>query len=55
FTAPDVNHGLFKVSRCNVDGGRLASVVDINRIIRSVHLIPKFGQIANREWDTSTV
>ncbi|THU95825.1 hypothetical protein K435DRAFT_665625 [Dendrothele bispora CBS 962.96] len=52
---PDGNHGLYKVSRSHVDGGRLASVVDIRRLIRSVHLLPKFGRVANREWMSSTV
>ncbi|KAK7461765.1 hypothetical protein VKT23_008195 [Stygiomarasmius scandens] len=55
FTQPDENHGLFKVSRCNVEGGRLASVVDVQRLVRSVHLFPKFGPVADQEWTSSTV
>ncbi|KAJ3712985.1 hypothetical protein DFJ43DRAFT_1008331 [Lentinula guzmanii] len=52
---PDANHGLYKVARCNVEGGCLASIVDIRRLICSVHLIPRFGPVANREWSSSTV
>ncbi|THU96676.1 hypothetical protein K435DRAFT_663997 [Dendrothele bispora CBS 962.96] len=54
-TQPDENCGLYKVSRCNVEGGRLASVVDVRRLVRSVHLLPRFGRIANRDWTSSTV
>ncbi|KAJ3711133.1 hypothetical protein DFJ43DRAFT_1108174 [Lentinula guzmanii] len=55
FTTPDDTHGLYKVSRSNVEGGCLASVVDIERFICSAHLIPRFSRIANREWTSSTV
>ncbi|KAJ3796311.1 hypothetical protein GGU11DRAFT_686054, partial [Lentinula aff. detonsa] len=53
--SPDPNHRLHKISHCEVDGGRLASVVDIRRLVRSVHLFPKFGHIANRNWTSSSV
>ncbi|KAJ3748479.1 hypothetical protein DFH05DRAFT_1588862 [Lentinula detonsa] len=55
FQMPDPNHGLFKVARCNVEGGQLASVVNLERVMRSVHLIPRFGSVANREWESNTV
>ncbi|KAJ3987299.1 hypothetical protein F5890DRAFT_1472384, partial [Lentinula detonsa] len=55
FTTQDPNHGLYKVSRSTVEGGRLASIIDIQRILRSVHLLPRFGPIANREWTSSSV
>ncbi|KAJ3715707.1 hypothetical protein C8R42DRAFT_725514 [Lentinula raphanica] len=55
FAAPDPNHGLHKVSWCDVEGGRLASVVDISRLVHSVHLIPRFGSVADREWTRDTV
>ncbi|THV03910.1 hypothetical protein K435DRAFT_909634 [Dendrothele bispora CBS 962.96] len=54
-TQPDENCGLYKVSRCNVEGGRLASVVDVRRLVRSIHLFPRFGRIADRDWTSSTV
>ncbi|KAJ3735343.1 hypothetical protein DFJ43DRAFT_1037221 [Lentinula guzmanii] len=53
--SPDPNHRLHKISHCEVDGGRLASVVDIHRLVRSVHLFPKFGHIANCNWTSSSV
>ncbi|KAJ3780005.1 hypothetical protein GGU10DRAFT_397894 [Lentinula aff. detonsa] len=55
FTTLDDTHGLYKVSCSNVEGGCLASVVDIERFICSAHLIPQFSHIANREWTSSTV
>ncbi|THU77482.1 hypothetical protein K435DRAFT_832430 [Dendrothele bispora CBS 962.96] len=55
FGSKDPNHGLYKISFCNVQGGRLSSVVDIRRLIRSVHLFPKFGRVAERAWTSSTV
>ncbi|KAJ3989298.1 hypothetical protein F5890DRAFT_1570502 [Lentinula detonsa] len=55
FTTRDVNHGLYKISHSNVEGGRLASIVDIERFLRSVHLLPRFGCVANREWTSSSV
>ncbi|THU76369.1 hypothetical protein K435DRAFT_704958 [Dendrothele bispora CBS 962.96] len=56
FTAsPDPNCGYHKISWCNVDGGRLSSVIDVRRIVRSVHLLPRFGRVANREWSSSNV
>ncbi|KAJ3995318.1 hypothetical protein F5050DRAFT_1573893 [Lentinula boryana] len=55
FTTQDPNHGLYKISRSTVEGGHLASIIDIQRILRSVHLLPRFGHIANREWTSSSV
>ncbi|KAJ3835033.1 hypothetical protein F5878DRAFT_653729 [Lentinula raphanica] len=51
----DSNHRLYKVSHCEVEGGRLASIVDVRQLIRSVHLFPRFGCIADRTWKSSTV
>ncbi|KAF5331292.1 hypothetical protein D9758_018497 [Tetrapyrgos nigripes] len=55
FCHQDKNHGYFKISRCDVAGGHLASVVDIRRLMRSVHLISAFGRVAPRDWTSSTV
>ncbi|KAJ3794360.1 hypothetical protein GGU11DRAFT_689999, partial [Lentinula aff. detonsa] len=55
FTTQDPNHGLYKISHSTVEGGHLASIIDIQRILRSVHLLPRFGHIANREWTSSSV
>ncbi|KAJ3963468.1 hypothetical protein EV361DRAFT_767010, partial [Lentinula raphanica] len=51
--SPDSNHRLFKVSHCEVEGGRLASIVDVRRLLRSVHLFPRFGRVADRTWKSS--
>lgn len=53
---PEPNHLMYKISRCvNRDGDHLASIVPVSNIWRSVHLFPKFGPIAPREWKSSTV
>ncbi|KAG1733538.1 hypothetical protein EDB19DRAFT_1830919 [Suillus lakei] len=53
--APDHNSGLYKVS-CSLRGGdTMASIVSIADIERSVHLIPRFGVMAQREWTSDTI
>jgi len=44
--APDRNHKMFKTMRLFQDGHRVALIIPISRIRRSVHLFPKFGQTA---------
>ncbi|KAG2151188.1 uncharacterized protein EDB93DRAFT_1224913 [Suillus bovinus] len=53
--APDRNSGLYKVSRSLRGGDTMASIVSIADIERSVHLIPRFGVMAQREWTSDTV
>ncbi|TFK53168.1 hypothetical protein OE88DRAFT_1626862 [Heliocybe sulcata] len=55
FTRPDQNSGMYKVSRSIRGGVRLASVIPASQIMRSVHLLPKFGPVVPREWSSSTV
>ncbi|KIJ14108.1 hypothetical protein PAXINDRAFT_100326 [Paxillus involutus ATCC 200175] len=53
--SPEPNHGMYKVTRSVVNGERLASIVPVANIRRSVRLIPKFGSVAPREWTSSNV
>jgi hypothetical protein len=53
---PDHNHLLYKVSPLrDQNGGRICSVIPLMNIRRSIHLIPKFGPSAPREWTSSSV
>ncbi|KAK7060730.1 hypothetical protein VNI00_000462 [Paramarasmius palmivorus] len=55
-TAPEANHLMYKVSHAfRSDGARAASVVAVDSIVRSVHLIPKFGPVAPQDWNSSNV
>jgi hypothetical protein len=55
--APEANHLMYKVSHAFRSGGteRLASVVPVDTICRSVHLFPKFGTHAPQSWKSSNV
>ncbi|KAF9032528.1 hypothetical protein BDZ89DRAFT_1100996 [Hymenopellis radicata] len=55
FGCPDPDSSLYSVSRCETDGGYIASVVDVRLIERSVHLFPRFGRVAPRAWTSSNV
>ena len=53
---PDSSHQQFKVTQSLAPGGgNLASIVPITSIISSVHLLPKFGEVAPRHWTCSNV
>jgi hypothetical protein len=52
---PDANHGMYKISRSYIHGDRLASIIPINNIVRSVHLFPKFGPVAPHMWTSDNV
>ncbi|KAG2140805.1 hypothetical protein BD769DRAFT_1349912 [Suillus cothurnatus] len=49
------NHGMHKVSRSYENGEQLVSIISVKDIRRSVHLIPKFGCSAPRDWTSSNV
>jgi hypothetical protein len=53
---PDPHLKMYKVSRsitADSDGERLASIVPVSLIQRSVHLFPKWGRNLNAEGDAS--
>ncbi|KAI9456715.1 hypothetical protein BJY52DRAFT_1204730 [Lactarius psammicola] len=52
---PDGNHHMHKVSRLAVGGRRRASVIPVDSIIGSVHLIPRFGPATPRDWNSFSV
>jgi len=52
---PDPKHGMYRVSRLTENGRRSASVITIGSIVRSIHLIPQFGPVVPREWNSFTV
>ncbi|KAG1788962.1 uncharacterized protein HD556DRAFT_1244551, partial [Suillus plorans] len=54
-SAPDRNNGLYKLSTLMRGSDRVASIVPVGDIVRSIHLIPKFGDSALREWTSETV
>ncbi|KAJ7886374.1 hypothetical protein B0H14DRAFT_2338231, partial [Mycena olivaceomarginata] len=55
FTTPEPDHLMYKVRRSIKDGERLASIIPVGNIRRSVHLSPKFGPVALAAWKSSTV
>ena len=52
---PGPNHLLYKVTRLTHRERRCASIIPVDTIIRSVHLLPIFGQRMSRDWDTFSV
>ncbi|KAI0038880.1 hypothetical protein FA95DRAFT_1504949 [Auriscalpium vulgare] len=52
----EANHGMYRVSRAMEDGERMASIVPVSRLKRSVHMLPVFGMAeVPRDWKSSTV
>lgn len=59
FAQPSVHHGLYKVRRSLRTRDhiqvRLESVVPIEQLERSCHLLPEFGPVACRKWTSQNV
>ncbi|KAI0040234.1 hypothetical protein FA95DRAFT_1503142 [Auriscalpium vulgare] len=53
--AAEPHHNMYRVQRSFRDNQRLASIVDISDLIRSIHLIPRFGAVAPRNWTSANV
>ncbi|KAJ7909888.1 hypothetical protein B0H13DRAFT_1616178, partial [Mycena leptocephala] len=52
---PEPHHLLYKIRRSLKNGARLSSIVPVANIRRSVHLLPKFGPSAPKDWTSSNV
>ncbi|KAI0059312.1 hypothetical protein BV25DRAFT_1908757 [Artomyces pyxidatus] len=52
---PEDHHGLYKISRAYRGDRRHCAVIPVDSIYRSVHLLPKFGPVAPREWTSFNV
>ena len=52
---PGPNHLLYKVSRLTHHERRCASIIPVDTILRSVHLLPIFGQRMSRDWNSFSV
>jgi len=46
---------MYSVSRSLAEGGRLCSVVDVRRVVRSAHLSPRSAGPVPREWTSDNV
>jgi len=51
----DLKHGMYRVTRLMEGNQWSASVIPVNLIIRSIHLIPQFGPVVLQEWNSFTV
>lgn len=52
---PDRNYGMYELKRAMKDNKRVASVIPVSDISRTVHLYPKWGPAVPREWTTNNV
>ncbi|KAI0309378.1 hypothetical protein OF83DRAFT_71149 [Amylostereum chailletii] len=55
FTDMDADSRMYRVSRAMKDGRRLAEVIPVECIERSVQLFPRFGTTAPRHWNSYNV
>ena len=46
---------MYKVSRLFQGGRQNASIIPVDAILGSVHLLPRFGPIVQCDWTTYTV
>lgn len=54
-SSAETTRGMYKVTCAPRGGERIASIVPVASIIRSIHRIPKFGMAVPREWTSSNV
>jgi hypothetical protein len=48
-------HLMYRVSRQMQDGSRCASIIPVDWIRRSIHLLPRFGPVIPYDWNSFTV
>ncbi|KAJ7906687.1 hypothetical protein B0H13DRAFT_1880374 [Mycena leptocephala] len=53
--AGTAGYRIAQVSRVIKNGDRLASIIPVYNIQRSIHLLPKFGPVAPQEWKSHNV
>ena len=54
-SAPHKSHGMYRVSRSYRNGRRLASIIPLAEVCRSVQLFPIFGPVMPQNWQSPTV
>ncbi|KAH7907825.1 hypothetical protein BJ138DRAFT_1013929 [Hygrophoropsis aurantiaca] len=55
FSPPDTTSGLYSVSRSTRMHQPYAEIIEVNRLVRGCHLIPKFGRHINAAWTSANV
>jgi hypothetical protein len=51
----DHKHGMYRVSRLTENGCWSASIIRVESIVRSIHLVPHFGPVMPQGWNSFTV
>ncbi|KAG1763412.1 hypothetical protein EDD22DRAFT_979391 [Suillus occidentalis] len=54
-STPDPRHGMYKITCLVHSGERVASIIPVSNIVRSIHLIPKFRPVAPCHWTSNNV
>ncbi|KAI0026936.1 hypothetical protein K488DRAFT_63772 [Vararia minispora EC-137] len=54
-SGPDPNSRMYRIRRTIVQGERVASIVPIQDIHRSIHLFPRFGRAKDPSWTSNNV
>jgi hypothetical protein len=52
---PDAPHHMYQVSRLMRDSERCAGIIPVDWVLCSIHLLPRFGPVVPREWNSFTV
>ncbi|PBK65649.1 hypothetical protein ARMSODRAFT_866568, partial [Armillaria solidipes] len=55
FGAPDVQTGLYSLSRSTHNHRVYAEIIDVDRIVRNCHLQPKYGRSKDSRWTCENV